>query len=148
MNSTRRQFLCRSIGITAMAAAAERLSIVNSYAQGPGYRALVCIFLGGGNDSNNMIIPVADYGIYSAVRSASGLAIAESSLLPITPSSIGRDFGLHPSLSDIHPLFASKRLAVVCNVGPLVQPLTKQTYLSGASRPYQLFSHSDQVAQW
>jgi uncharacterized protein (DUF1501 family) len=131
-----------------MAAAAERLSLVNSYAQGPGYRALVCIFLGGGNDSNNMVVPLADYPTYAAVRSASGLAIAEGSLLPITPASIGTDFGLHPGLAEIHPLFAARRLAVVCNVGPLVQPLTKQEYMNGAPRPYQLFSHSDQISQW
>lgn len=148
MRQTRREFLCRSIGAAAFAAAAERFSIVNSYAQGPGYKALVCIFLGGGNDANNMIVPLSDYGTYSDVRSASGLAIAESSLLPVTPVSIGSDFGLHPGLSAIHPLFSGRRLAVVCNVGPLVQPLTKDSYLNGAPRPYQLFSHSDQIAQW
>ena len=57
-------------------------------------------------------------------------------------------FGLHPSLAAIHPLFDSGNLAVVCNVGPLVEPLTRESYLSGAPRPYQLFSHSDQIAQW
>src|SRR5262249_45213581 len=59
-----------------------------------------------------------------------------------------KDFGLHPSLASIHPLFAGGKLAVVSNVGPLIQPLSKQEYLTGAPRPYQLFSHSDQIAQW
>jgi len=131
-----------------MAAAAERLSIVSSFAQGPGYKALVCIFLGGGNDANNMIVPLAGYSAYSGVRASSGLAIADTTLLPITPASLGVDFGLHPSLAAVHPLFGSKRLAVVCNVGPLVQPLTKSQYLGGFPRPYQLFSHADQIAQW
>lgn len=148
MSHTRREFLCRSIGAAAFAAAAERFGVVNSYAQGPGYKALVCIFLAGGNDANNMVVPLSDYGTYSAVRSASGLAIAESSLLPVTPVSVGSDFGLHPGLSAIHPLFSGRRLAVVCNVGPLIQPLTRESYLNGAPRPYQLFSHSDQIAQW
>src|ERR1051325_164728 len=116
MSQTRREFLCRALGATALAATAERLSLLSSYAQGSGYKALVCIFLGGGNDSNNMVIPLTNYSAYSTVRAASGLAIAEANLLPITPSSMGADFGLHPSLSAIQPLFASKKLAVVCNV--------------------------------
>ena len=58
-------------------------------------------------------------------------------------------FGLHPGLAAIHPLFDSGNLAVVCNVGPLVEPLTRETYIANvAPRPYQLFSHSDQIAQW
>jgi uncharacterized protein (DUF1501 family) len=95
-----------------------------------------------------MVVPLSDYGSYAAVRAASGLAIAESNLLPITPVGIGSDFGFHPSLSAIHPLFASRRLGVVCNVGPLVVPLNRDSYMNGAPRPYQLFSHSDQIAQW
>src|SRR5262245_13914502 len=66
----------------------------------------------------------------------------------ITPRSFGTNFGFHPSLAAIHPLFANGQLAIVSNVGPLVQPITKQEYLPGAPRPYQLFSHSDQIAQW
>jgi uncharacterized protein (DUF1501 family) len=95
-------------------------------------------------------VPLDDtgYAAYSAVRGAAGLAISQGTLLPIAPKSIGRNFGLHPSLTDVHQLFADGRLALVTNVGPLVQPLSKQDYLSGAPRPYQLFSHSDQIAQW
>ena len=70
------------------------------------------------------------------------------SLLPITPLSIGSPFGLHPSLAGLQTLWADQKLSVVCNVGPLVQPLTRQEYQGGAPRPYQLFSHSDQIAQW
>jgi uncharacterized protein (DUF1501 family) len=154
MTLSRREFLHKS-GCTALSAAAfasgvERFGMVQAFAQGSSYKALVCIFLGGGNDGNNMVVPLdsAGYAAYSSIRGTSGLAIAQGSLLPITPKSIGTDFGLHPSLAALHPLFAAGKLAVISNVGPLIQPLTKQDYLSGAPRPYQLFSHSDQIAQW
>ena len=82
------------------------------------------------------------------MRSASGLAIPRDTLLPITPSGIGSPFGFHPSLAELHALWGDLKLSVVCNVGPLVVPMTREQYLGGAPRPYQLFSHSDQVAQW
>lgn len=154
MRISRREFLRRSgCGIgsaAALAAGIERFGLINAMAQGSGYKALVCVFLGGGNDGNNMVIPAdtAGYSAYSAVRGTSGLAIAQGSLLQVVPKSLGIPFGLHPSLAALHPLFDSGNLAVVCNVGPLVEPITKETYLSGAPKPYQLFSHSDQIAQW
>jgi len=153
MRITRREFLRRSgCGIgsaAALAAVVERFSLFSAMAQS-NYKALVCVFLSGGNDGNNMVIPTdtTGYNAYSTVRSAAGLAIAQGSLLPITPRTINMPFGLHPNLAAIHPLFDSGNLAIVCNVGPLVEPLTRATYLSGAPRPYQLFSHSDQIAQW
>jgi uncharacterized protein (DUF1501 family) len=111
--------------------------------------ALVCVFLGGGNDGNNMIVPTGttDYNKYAAIRSAAALAIAHDSLLPIATSS-GETFGLHPSLTGLHDLWNDQKLAVACNVGPLVQPMTREDYQNGAPRPNQLFSHSDQIAQW
>jgi uncharacterized protein (DUF1501 family) len=158
MRVTRREFLLQSgqacvgyaLGAAAFVAGVERFGLINAFAQGTGYRALVCVFLAGGNDANNMVIPASttDYNAYAGVRSASGLAIALDSLLPITPLSIGSPFGLHPSLADLRTLWDAGRLSVVCNVGPLVQPLTRADYLGGAPRPYQLFSHSDQIAQW
>jgi uncharacterized protein (DUF1501 family) len=153
MQITRREFLRRSgCGIgsaAALAAAVERFSLFSAMAQSSNYKALVCVFLGGGNDGNNMVIPTdtTGYNAYSTVRSPAGLAIAQGSLLPITPRTINMPFGLHPNLAAIHPLFDSGNLAIVCNVGPLVEPLTRATYLSGAPRPYQLFSHSDPIAQ-
>jgi len=152
MTLSRREFLRRS-GCGALTAAAlssgiERFGLVQALAQGSSYKALVCIFLGGGNDGNNMVVPLDGYAAYSSVRQASTLAIAENLLLPITPRSLGQTFGLHPSLSAVQPLFAEGKLAIVTNVGPLIQPLSKQDYLGGAQRPYQLFSHSDQIAQW
>jgi uncharacterized protein (DUF1501 family) len=155
MRITRREFLRRSgCGIgsaAALAATVERFSLFNAMAQSPEtYKALVCVFLAGGNDGNNMVIPTdtTGYNAYSSVRSASQLAIAQGSLLPITPRTLGMPFGLHPSLAALHPLFDTGNLAIVCNVGPLVDPLTREAYIAGAPRPYQLFSHSDQIAQW
>ncbi len=88
------------------------------------------------------------YNAYATVRGASGLAIARDALLPITPVGSSDPFGLHPSLLELQTLWNEQKLAVVCNVGPLVQPITRQHYQGGAPRPYQLFSHSDQIAQW
>jgi uncharacterized protein (DUF1501 family) len=139
---------CGALTAAALSSGIERFGLVQALAQGSSYKALVCIFLGGGNDGNNMVVPLDGYAAYSSVRQASGLAIAENLLLPITPKSVGQTFGLHPSLSAVQPLFAEGKLAIVTNVGPLIQPLSKQDYLGGAQRPYQLFSHSDQIAQW
>jgi uncharacterized protein (DUF1501 family) len=115
------------------------------------YKALVCVFLSGGNDSNNVIVPNYNegYAQYSAARGQQGLAIPRANLLPVTPASMqGQVYGFHPAMTQLHDLWNQQKLAVVCNVGPLVQPLTRSTYQSGAPRPYQLFSHSDQVEQY
>lgn len=118
---------------------------------GAGYKALVCVYLDGGNDGNNSVIPNYDagYNQYAAARASQGLAIARASLLPITPPSMGGQvYGLHPALSGLQTLWTQGKMAVVCNVGNLVQPLTRATYQSGAPRPYQLFSHPDQAEQF
>jgi uncharacterized protein (DUF1501 family) len=150
MTLTRREFLLRSGGAMGAALAIQRFGLMNTLAQSGGYQALVCIFLFGGNDGNNTVIPIDDYASYAAVRGpATGLNIPVDTLLPIAPPSAGATFGLHPSLSALAPLFAQNRLAVVCNVGPLVEPLTRDQYLTGnALIPLNLFSHSDQQNQW
>ncbi|MEP7310730.1 MAG: DUF1501 domain-containing protein [Acidobacteriota bacterium] len=150
MPITRREFLRQSGGATGAALALQRFGLINALAQSGGYQALVCIFLFGGNDSNNVIIPVDDYASYNAVRGPStGLNIALDTLIPITPPSAGSTFGLHPSLAALQPVWDQQRLAVVCNVGPLVEPLTRTLYQGGgAQTPLNLFSHSDQQGQW
>jgi len=157
MQLTRREFMLQgcacvgyALGAAAFVAGVQRFALINAFAQGADYRALVCVFLAGGNDSNNMVIPIGttEYNQYSTVRTASGLAIPRDTLLPITPASLASPFGLHPNLAALHPLWNDRKLSVACNVGPLVQPLTRAEYQGGAARPYQLFSHSDQVAQW
>ena len=152
---SRREFVrsCAALGMAAMASGLERFAAVRALAQGNAptdYKALVVIFLNGGNDGNNMVVPLdaTGYNQYSTVRAAAGLAIPQATLLPITPPSIGTPFGLHPNMPEMQALFNQQRLAVVCNVGPLVQPLTRDQYRNGGPRPYQLFSHSDQVVTW
>jgi uncharacterized protein (DUF1501 family) len=129
----------------------EKFGLASALARQPAvadYRALVCVFLDGGNDGNNLVVPLdpAGYAAYSSIRGA--LAISRDNLLPITPTSIGRPFGLHPALRGLQAAWDQRRLAVIANAGPLLQPLTRAQYRSGASRPLQLFSHADQVVQW
>ena len=135
----------------------EVLSVPNDY------RALVCIFMQGGNDGNNTVIPnhndanVSNYGVYSAARNTQGLAIAQNTLLPISVPRINNlSYGLNPNFgvvtgginNGIHELWASGKMAIATNVGTLVRPMTKAQYQNGTvPRPFQLFSHSDQVSQ-
>lgn len=113
------------------------------------YRALVCVFLNGGNDGDNTIIPRGSgYAGYASARG--GLAIPAADLLPITPTtSDGRQWALHPALTELQSLFAQKQLAVLGNVGVLLEPTTRSAYLGEtALLPPQLFSHNDQQTHW
>ncbi len=151
----RREFLVRAGALTA-GGLASRLAPISllglaagAHAQAASdYKALVCVFLYGGVDGNNLVVPIdsATYAQYAAVRTvASGVNLTQAELLPIQPNGTG-PYGLHPELSDIHPLFAAGKLAILANVGPLNEPTTKANYL--AARPNNLFSHSDQQNQW
>ncbi|MGO9227962.1 MAG: DUF1501 domain-containing protein [Bryobacteraceae bacterium] len=112
------------------------------------YRALVCVFLFGGNDSNNSVIPLDDAD-YTAYQSARGeLALAASSLVMVNDAG-GAPYGFHPLLTELASLFTSKQLAVVANLGPLVAPLTRAQYQAQqGSIPNNLFSHADQQSEW
>ena len=111
------------------------------------YRALVCLFLFGGNDGNNTVIPYDDYAAYQQVR-GSQINIPKDAILKIDAPSQGAAFGLHPALAELQPLYAQGNLAVLANVGTLLQPITRADYLAGAPRPDSLFSHFDQQDQW
>ena len=116
-------------------------------AQSSGYRALVCIFLYGGNDGTNTIVPrdATRYTQYASVRKQ--LALPASSLLPLNA-----DWGLHPALAGLSTAWAEQALAPVFNVGPLFQPLTRNEYLNaralGKTAPQSLFSHYHQQLLW
>ncbi len=118
-----------------------------------GYRAMVCLFLGGGNDSFNMLIPrdTVGYADYSSARGGEnngGLAIPKAQLLPISDAG-GREFGLHPSMTMLRSLYTQGKAAFVANVGSLVQPIDKAAYLANDNRlPLGLFSHADLSRQW
>jgi uncharacterized protein (DUF1501 family) len=115
-----------------------------------GYKALVCLFLSGGNDGNNLIIPSdpTDYAAYAQSRGV--LAVPQSQLLNIGTKNYndGRSYGLHPSLPEVQSLYNQGRIALLANVGTLVQPTTLAQYNTGVGLPPQLFSHSDQQVQW
>ena len=153
MAQTRREFLrntaCGTLAATAMVRGMDKMFLVNALAKPndpTDYKALVCVFLFGGNDANNIVIPYTDYAQYDAIRGQGvGLAIPQELLLQITVPSHQRDFGLHPKLSGLFGLWGSGNLAIVVNTGTLIRPLTRPEYEANVGRPYQLFSHSDQV---
>jgi uncharacterized protein (DUF1501 family) len=151
MPLTRREFLLRSFGaLGAATLALERFGMTEAFAQAADYKALVCIFLFGGNDSDNILIPYDNYSQYAVKRNNSAnVGIPQSSLLQITPPSLGATFGLHPMLDGIKSLWDLGKVAIVPNVGPLVEPLTRNEYRNRLKRiPLNLFSHSDQETQW
>jgi uncharacterized protein (DUF1501 family) len=150
----RRAFV-RNIGALSAFGLASRFDLLNLVAEANGqaandYKALVCVFMFGGNDGNNTLIPIdsTGYAQYAAVRpESSGINLTQASLLPIQPVNLGTPFGLHPSLPELQTLFAQKKMAILANVGTLLQPTTKAQYNAGV-RPLSLYSHSDQQAQW
>jgi len=151
---TRRDFLKTSLrSATALGAASvlAKFGEMNALAQSSsGYQALVCIYLQGGNDGHNTVIPIAtaqqNYSQYQQTRG--GLALAQGSLLSIQNGS--DSYGLHPSLAEIQSLYNQGSAAVLANVGNLVTPIDRAAYLSNNLTlvPTALFSHSDQTNQW
>ncbi len=171
---SRREFFgsacCAAVGATGLLSTLGGLRLMGaaaSPANGPqpparagalpsDYKALVCLFLNGGNDANNLIVPTgagaatdaASYAAYSAART--NLALKRDSLLAIAPrTSDGRTWGLHPAVAELKSLFDSGKAALIANVGTLVYPTTKAQYTArSVPLPPQLFSHSDQQVQW
>lgn len=156
---SRRRFLgqasCAAIGTTSIFSTLLNLRMAGAAAAATAtnpndYRALVCLFLAGGNDSFNLLVPrgASEYAEYQTIRA--DLALSQASLLPITPgTAIGKDLGLHPSTGGLQSLFGAGDLAFVSNVGTLVEPVTKTQYENGSvSLPRGLYSHSDQIQQW
>lgn len=130
-------------GIGALAAQQSR-------AQGNDYRALVCLFMAGGNDSHNWVVPTAsdEYAAYAAARS--DLAWPAAQLLPIGGGgqAAGRSFGMPQELQPLRAWYQGGQAAVLANVGPLDRPLTLAEYDNGLGRPAKLFSHNDQQSTW
>ena len=152
MNTNRRKFLTSTSALTASALAGNlgTWGVESANAQAAsGYKAIVCVFLFGGNDSNNMIVPYTDYAEYAAVRTpASNVALTQAQLLQFTAPSHAKTFGFHPSMDPVAPYYASGNLAVIANSGTLVKPMTKAQYSTPGYRPPSLFSHSDQQDQY
>lgn len=160
MTQSRRDFLlrttCAALSASALQGTVRQWGLANLLATPadtitPNYRALVCLFLNGGSDSNNMVIPLdtGDYNLYQAARP--GLALAKDTILTVNPppSMGGKTFGFHPNMAGMRDLYNANRLSVVTNVGPLVAPLSQATYMDNSvPKPYALFSHSDQIQAW
>jgi len=152
----RREFLRRS-GAAAATGAAFAHYPGMAFSQGVGttapfgdYKALVCVFLHGGNDSYNMVIPRSDAEYQVYLNSRQNMAVLQQDLLPINPlTPDGTDYGLHPVMGGIQNLFEQGRAGFINNIGPLVEPTTKTDFLSkSVLLPPQLFSHNDQQDQW
>ena len=147
MSFTRREFLkCCGRGMSAatMLTALGYAARENAYAQTGDYKALVCLFLEGGNDGWNTVVPLdqAAYNTYATTRT--GLALSQGSLLPVSVPGQG-NFGFHPSLAGIRTLWNQGHVAVVCNVGNLIEPVTAAQVLSNPERaPSGLFDHFQQ----
>lgn len=173
-----RRLLLKQVGALATLGAGAPLALnlaaagAAAAATASDYKALVCVFLHGGNDAFNTVLATDDdsWGSYTEVRHQlpDSIALLRNAtanrtarpgtpawlggVLPITAATAqaGRSFALHPLLGDLQGLFnTSKRLAVVANVGPLLEPLSKADYLQGLKRkPRKLFSHNDQQSTW
>src|SRR5262249_27486269 len=145
MRRSRRDFLrsCALLGAAGVASPFDVLGAMTAHAQGAtDYRALVCVFLFGGNDSNNLIVPMdSRFNAYASMRGP--VALDASVLLPAGASG----YGFHPSLPNIQRLYAQQTAAVAFNVGTLVQPTTRDT-IGRVTLPSNLQSHADQAQQW
>jgi uncharacterized protein (DUF1501 family) len=165
---TRRDFIrqvsCAAVGTAALANTIRDLRLINAalaFDTPTDYKALVCLFLAGGNDANNWIVPTdtSTYNDYASIRG--NLTLPQASLLPLRTGPLvsdppwqdaeGHTYGFHPGCTKMQTLWGEGKLATVMNVGTLVRPATKAQYTAnpgGFYRPPQLFSHSDQVTQW
>jgi uncharacterized protein (DUF1501 family) len=165
-NWSRRRFLgeapCATLGSISLLSTLLQLKLANQAAAQTtptDARSLVCIFLFGGMDSYNALVPSDDTRYAEYLVSRSNLALAQESLVgltPATPPAGGATYGLHPGLAALAPLFngtgafaGKRRLSFITNMGTLVRPTTMAEYRSVLHQvPLSLFSHSDQQDQW
>lgn len=150
---SRRDFLRRlgAVGALGALSSLDTLTISGALAQTVpnDYRALVCVFLSGGNDGNNTVVPLSGdgYAAYSALRG--GIAIPAQDLTPLASGTNARSYGLHPQLAPLKDIWDSGAMALLFNVGVLAEPTAKTAYLmNGAQLPDGLFSHTDQQLLW
>ncbi len=137
-----------SLGSAALIA---KLGRMNAFAQSapPDYKALICIFLAGGNDGHNTIIPLtqSQLTVYQKARGTLSLPDSNGPILPVSAAD-GTPYALNPGLASLQPLWAQGKFGIMANVGMLVQPLVRAQYLQKAVKvPTNLFSHSDQLQQ-
>ncbi len=159
LESSRREFLKRASALSASGVAAPfaiNLAALGeaAAANATGYKALVCVFMYGGNDYANTVVPYdsASYALYQAQRAAISIpqaSLAGTVLNPTVALANARQYALAPELSGLVPIFDTNKMAVMLNVGALVQPTTKTQYTNkSVPLPPKLFSHNDQQSYW
>jgi uncharacterized protein (DUF1501 family) len=155
-----RQACCAAVGTTGILSAMSQLKLIGALAADGSevrraaadadYKALVCLFLNGGNDGNNVLIPYdqTSYNAYATERG--GIAIPRANLLPVglRAYSDGRSYALNNDVAEIKALYDQRKVAFLANVGTLVKPTTLAEYNAGTALPLQLYSHLDQATQW
>ena len=156
----RREFLRRAVALSAFGTAAPllatltRFGIASAATAPAGYKALVCVFLYGGNDYGNTLVPYdqASYNAYSSNRQALATPRDQLAATALTPSVAlpnARSMALAPQLAPLKPMFDAGRLGVMLNLGNLVQPTTLAQYQArSVPLPPKLFSHPDQTNVW
>ena len=154
----RRRLLKGLLGAGVGAAASPWLAPLAALAQtappAGDYKALVCVFLFGGNDANNLLLP-GDDARWAQYRTArSNLALQRDRVLPLNPpgtalAAPGAPYAIHPALPGVQKLYNAGRAAMLANVGPLIAPVTKAQFQAGnVPLPRSLFSHADQQSAW
>ncbi|MET0857914.1 MAG: DUF1501 domain-containing protein, partial [Telluria sp.] len=162
-NQSRRSFLKRASALSVAGVAAPwALNLAAmaeaSAATASDYKALVCVFLYGGNDYANTLVPYdgASYAAYQQMRPSFAYAhaalsptVLKPSATPLDSSGMAHTYALAPELAPLLPLFDAGRMGVILNVGTLVQPTTKLQYTNKSVKlPPKLFSHNDQQSVW
>ena len=158
-DASRRAFLKRSSALAVAGGAAPwALSLAAmseaAAATATDYKALVCVFLYGGNDYGNTLVPYdnARYAVYQGMRPTLAYTQAQLAATVLDPGvalSGGLQYAIAPELAPLLPIFNAGKLGVMLNVGPLVQPTTKAQYTAGnVPLPPRLFSHNDQQSVW
>jgi len=163
-NQSRRHFLNASAGLAATATAqgfsaplamglAGMAALASQQAQAAdtsGYKAVVCLFLAGGSDMHNWVVPIDATGYAEYTTARRELAWPSALLQPITATTqgTGRRFAMPTDLAPLQKLYEAGRAAVVANVGTLQRPVTKAEFVAGTNLPAKLFSHNDQQSTW
>ncbi|MDC6166631.1 DUF1501 domain-containing protein [Paucibacter sp. XJ19-41] len=163
-DASRRSFLRAVSGLAASAAIPQRgLPLVSSLASlaalasqssqaatTTGYKAIVCLYMNGGSDTHNWVVPTdaSGYAEYAGARGELAWAANRLQGITVTGQASGRSFGMPLELASLRDLYEAGQAAIVANVGPLVRPITKAEYTAGTGVPAKLFSHNDQASTW
>ena len=132
-------------GLAAMAAQGSQAADLSG-----GYKALVCLFMHGGSDSHNWVVPTdaSGYAAYAGARGELAWPLQKLQPISVTSQAAGRSFGMPMELAPLRKWYEAGQVALVANVGPLLRPVTRADVLAGVGLPSKLFSHNDQASTW